>query len=251
MSDKSAIQWTDATWNPVRGCSVVSPGCTNCYAQTMAHNRLSGPGRPYEGLTNKHGKWNGKVRLVPELLDQPTRWKKPRMIFVNSMSDLFHPAVSLDFIDAVARVMADTPRHVYQILTKRPARANRIGFIHPWPANAWLGVSIENDDYVWRMYLLQKTSASIRWVSAEPLLGPLDLGDMDGIHWLVCGAESGPGARPMDIEWARDLRDQCRDLDVPFFMKQICKNGRKLPLEQWPEDLRIRQWPKAREDSLT
>ncbi len=246
MSEKTQIAWCNSTWNPVRGCSVVSPGCTNCYAMTMAHNRFGGLGMPYEGLTNKHGAWNGRIRLVPHMLDQPRKWRKPRMIFVNSMSDLFHEGVSFEFIDQVFGVMVDTPRHVYQILSKRARRMSVYARHGPQPDNLWLGVSVETREYVDRVGFLLDAIAPVRWVSAEPLLGPLALEPyLERLDWVVCGAESGPEARPMHLDWARSLRDQCADRKVPFFMKQLCHNGRKIPLDQWPEDLRIREWPQT------
>jgi len=232
MSANSSIEWTEATWNPVRGCDIVSPGCTNCYAMKVAH-RFSGAGKPYDGLTKltKGGPvWTGQVRLVPEALGMPLRWRKPRRIFVNSMSDLFHEDVPDGFITEVWRTMADTPHHTYQILTKRPARmaenlrrALSIGdFIAPPLENVWLGVSVEDQRRAdERIPLLLLTPAAVRWLSVEPLLGPVDLwpwiADLD---WVVVGGESGHGARPMDQDWARSLRDQCNEAAVPFFFKQ-------------------------------
>ena len=248
MGDKSTIEWTDATWNPVRGCSIVSKGCTNCYAMRQAH-RSSGVGGAYEGLTklSKGGPvWTGKVRTVPELLQQPLRWKRPRRIFVNSMSDLFHEDVPDEFITKVWTTMADAPQHVFQILTKRPRRMRdyllprlSIGdFIAPPLSNVWLGVSVEDQAAAdERIPFLLQAPAAVRWISAEPLLGSIDvcryLGNPlakpypflvpvtapapRGIDWCVTGGESGPGARPMHPDWARALRDQCAGAGVAFF----------------------------------
>jgi len=248
MADHSAIEWTDATWNPVRGCSLVSAGCTNCYAMRDAH-RFSGPGTPYDGLTKltEHGPvWTGEIRLVPELLDQPLRWEKPRRIFVNSMSDLFHPEVPSEFIAAVFHRMAMAKQHIFQVLTKRPERMfqwctgkysfglGRTG--EPVTlTNVWLGVSVEDQATAdERIPILLQTPAAVRWVSAEPLLEPIDLFQVlpffplampkskqpPSLDWVVVGGESGPGARPMHPAWVRSIRDQCLAARVPFFFKQ-------------------------------
>ena len=254
MSGASAIEWTDATWNPVRGCAVVSPGCTNCYAMKQAH-RFSGKGRPYAGLTKmtRGGPvWTGEVRAVPELLDQPLRWKKPRRVFVNSMSDLFHQDVPVEFIQRVWAIMGGAPRHTFQILTKRPKKMMRLcSNTLPTYPNVWLGVSVEDQQRAdERIPLLLQTPAAVRWISAEPLLGPLDLlGDLTkhyrdadgpkrGLDWVVVGGESGPGARPFDIAWARDIVRQCKAASVPCFIKQLgavtLTNGVQRPGEWWP-----------------
>jgi protein gp37 len=296
MAQNSRIEWTDVTWNPIRGCSVISPGCKNCYAMKQAH-RFSGPGGAYEGLTQLTSNgpvWTGKVQFVEKHLADPLKWKKPRMIFVNSMSDLFHEGISDEQIDKIFAVMALCPQHTFQILTKRPermlkyltairregptkgyvdllfgrpARAFPVMFsklplnnetIAPWPLpNVWLGVSAESQKYAdERIPLLLQTPAAVRWVSAEPLLGPIDLTDLPvpssvtgyseksiletpyrfnvltnqdddhvynrhpKINWLVAGSESGPGARPAHPDWFRGLRDQCKAAGVPFFFKQ-------------------------------
>jgi protein gp37 len=243
------IQWTDETWNCVRGCSRVSSGCGDstgggCYAERQAY-RFSGPGMSYEGLvrmTPKGPRWTGKVVLVEDKLNDPLRWKKPRRIFVNSMSDLFHESLSDESIDRIFAVMGNCSEergHVFQVLTKRPARMleymntrarkawngprmNRSSFP---PNNIWLGVSVENQETAdERVPLLMETPADVRWISAEPLLGLIDLESvptMEGsIDWVVVGGESGPGARPMHPDWARSLRDQCVAAGVPFFFKQ-------------------------------
>lgn len=297
MGDKSAIEWTDATWNPTRGCSIVSRGCQNCYAMRVAH-RHSGPGRPYEGLTRMSARgpvWTGEVRLVPELLDQPLRWRKSKLIFVDSMSDLFHKSVPDEFIERAFAVMALSTQHIFQLLTKREerllrfmthqgrvlaeCREARVGRLaeaiarergenvdHPYwdafwewpPRNVWLGVSVEDQETAdKRIPLLLQTPAAVRWLSCEPLIGPVNLDRwigrdawLDGcvrcgqwdrdeagqlmcvcssaeyekfhpqLHWIVSGGESGPKARPMHPDWPRELRDQCAAAGVPFFFKQ-------------------------------
>lgn len=243
MAGDSSIQWTDATWNPVRGCSRVSSGCEHCYAERQAA-RFNGPGQPYEGLTRAtaHGPvWTGKVRLVPELLDWPLRKRKPLRIFVNSMSDLFHEDVPDEFIAKVFGRMRITPRHTYQILTKRPERMRawvnqQMPYIG-WPLpNVWLGVSVEDlamaDE---RIPLLLQTPAALRFVSYEPALGPVDFREyLRGprwfaseqpmnrwLDWLIVGGESGPGARPCDVAWIRSAVKQCRAAGVPVFVKQL------------------------------
>ncbi len=282
MADQTGIEWTDATWNPVAGCAVVSPGCTNCYAMKFAA-RLAAMGQAkYQGLTqpSKAGPvWTGKIALDDAALIQPLRWKKPRRIFVNSMSDLFHESVPDDFIDKVFAVMALTPQHTYQVLTKRADRMRSL--LHDWSLfaanvrsemndqapgwgmgddriveacirisagplpNVWLGVSVEDQKFAdERIPLLLDTPAAIRWISAEPLLGPIKLNDIEDcdnhrnydalrgqeiggyrdsgnkLDWVVVGGESGPDARPMHPDWARSLRDQCGYAGVPFFFKQ-------------------------------
>lgn len=222
MATVSTIEWTDTTWNPVRGCSRVSPGCTRCYAERMAH-RFSGPGKPYEGLTRNSGKgprWSGRVQLVYDVVDEPLRWRRPRVVFVNSMSDLFHENVPERFIKDVFEIMAEADRHTFQILTKR---ADRLAEVAPrllWPSNVWMGVSVENQDYVDRIDRLREVPAQVRFLSLEPLVGPLSDLDLNGIHWVIVGGESGPAARPMKRTWVRDIRRQCRKADVPFFFKQ-------------------------------
>ena len=221
----SAIEWTNETWNPVTGCTKVSPGCDHCYMYAM-YPRLRGMGvAGYNDAPDI-------VRCMPERLETPWQWKTPRFVFVNSMSDLFHAAVPLDFITALFKVMADTaPKgHIYQILTKRPGRTvywwqqNAHCFDQQWPSNVWLGVSVENEKYAPRLTVLERVPAPTRFVSAEPLLGKVDLRSWlqrEVLHWVIVGGESGPGARPMDLDWARDLRDQCNAYAVPFFLKQL------------------------------
>jgi protein gp37 len=336
----TSIEWTDKVWNPVRGCDLVSAGCRSCYAMRQAH-RFSGKGQPYEGLTKmtSHGPvWTGKVRTVPELLDMPLRWKRPRRIFVNSMSDLFHEDVPFEFIVAVFGVMAASMQHTFQILTKRPQRmlewfgwlAERGGlgpFIRsiridgdrtipnyftgvmrtteirgktvramndPWMQvfnaaavvgaaplpNVWLGVSVEDQATAdERIPLLLQTPAAVRFLSCEPLLGPIDLRRHleaqtheracpkgYGIGWVIVGGESGPGARDFDIRWARDIVAQCRAAGAPVLMKQLgarpvwsdeddssepphwgrisLRDRKGGDMAEWPEDLRVREYPR-------
>ena len=238
------IEWTDETWNPIVGCSKVSPGCDNCYAVGTVHRGLAEQHRGLtvraEGATD----WTGEVRVVESMMDRPLRWKKPRRIFVNSLSDLFHPDVPDETIARIFAVMALAPQHTFQVLTKRPQRmADMLSTMLFWKVvashcaddqtaslswpyrtaianhqglpNVWLGVSIESDRYAFRAAHLRRTPAAVRWISAEPLLGPLPSLDLTGIDWLVVGGESGPKARPMHPQWVRDLRDECTDICCP------------------------------------
>lgn len=212
MADHSRIEWTDATWNPVTGCTKVSQGCKHCYAARMA-TRLQAMGVPRYA----HG---FAVTLHPDLLDLPRHWVRPRRVFVNSMSDLFHSQVPDDYILRVFAVMAALPQHTFQVLTKRPERARALAPQLPWPSNVWCGTSVENDAVIARVDLLRDVPAAVRFLSCEPLLGPLTRLDLLGIHWVIAGGESGPGHRPMEADWARHLRDLCQQEDVPFFFKQ-------------------------------
>ncbi|MGD9712758.1 MAG: DUF5131 family protein [Thermomicrobiales bacterium] len=212
MADRSAIEWTNATWNPVTGCDKVSPGCARCYAETFAERFRGVPGHPYEQGFD--------LRIWPKRIDQPLRWKKPRMIFVNSMSDLFHERIPLDFIQKVFSSMERADWHTFQILTKRPERAVELADRLPWPENVWLGVSIENRRFVKRADLLRQVEPARRFISAEPLLGPLEGLDLTGIDWLIAGGESGHRSRPVHVEWIRELRDRCVREDIAFFFKQ-------------------------------
>jgi len=229
---KSAIEWTHSTWNPLTGCNKVSQGCKNCYAERMA-KRLRAMGVPNYA--------NGfKLTLHPEALDLPLTWKKPRLIFVNSMSDLFHEKVPVEFIQKVFETMRRANWHQYQILTKRSQRLFELGPEIDWPSNVWMGVSVENEDVRFRIDHLREVGARIRFLSLEPLLGPLPKLNLRGIHWVVVGGESGPGARPMEEEWATDIRDQCLRQRVPFFFKQWggvfkCRNGRVLEGRTWDD----------------
>ena len=217
----TGIEWTDATWNPTTGCDRVSPGCDNCYALTLA-GRLKAMGQPkYQHDGDQRTSGPGfRLTLHPDVLGAPLRWRKPRMVFVDSMSDLFHPDVPLDFIRRVFDVIAATPQHTYQILTKRSVRLKDVCASLDWPPNLWMGVSVEADRWAFRARHLAEVPAAVRFVSAEPLLGPLPSLDVAALGWLIVGGESGPGARPMRPEWARDLRDRCAAASVPFFFKQ-------------------------------
>lgn len=242
---KSRIEWTEATWNPVAGCTVLSPGCSNCYAMRPAARQVLLRTQKYVGTTRMSGgrpKWTGLVNVDEVVLQAPRKWKKGRKIFVNSMSDLFHEGVPLDFLRRTFAVMAETPQHTYQALTKRAEYLEQRSKELPWPDNLWMGVSVENADYTWRIDHLRRVPAAVRFLSLEPLLGPLDHLNLDGIHWVIAGGESGPGARPMQPEWARSIRDQCVRAGVAFHFKQwggIDKKsaGRELDGREWNE------WP--------
>lgn len=222
MAQKSMIEWTMATWNCIRGCSCVSPGCAKCYAMGIAA-RFSRPGLPFHGFATMvpmGPKWTGKVALIEDLLDQPLRWKKPKLIFVNSMSDLFHEALPEPDILRVFDVMNRANWHTYQILTKRSEHLAELSPRLPWAPHIWMGVSVENADYVHRIEDLRHCGAHVKFLSLEPLLGPLPSLDLHGIDWAIGGGESGRGARAMDPDWVRDIRDQCQAAGVPFFFKQ-------------------------------
>ena len=225
MAQFSSIEWTETTWNPVTGCSKVSPGCKHCYAERMAR-RLKAMGNPRYR--------NGfQVTLHHELVELPLKWSKPRTIFVNSMSDMFHEAVPLDFIQAVFDTMNRAPQHNFQVLTKRSGRLREIsGELH-WTDNIWMGVSVELAQYEFRIDDLRATGAAIKFLSLEPLLGSLNGISLSNIDWVIVGGESGPGSRPMEKAWAREIRDNCKVLGIPFFFKQWGgfnkkKNGRIL-----------------------
>ena len=247
MSGPSAIEWTDATWNPTTGCDRVSPGCDHCYALTLA-GRLQAMGvKGYEADGDPHTSGPGfGLTTHSDRLDAPLRWRKPRMVFVNSMSDLFHPAVPDEFIGRVFDVMMRAEQHTFQVLTKRPARMR--SFVNSWLGeswaqwipNLWLGTSIESDRYAFRADRLRETPGAVRFLSLEPLLGPLPWLDLTDIDWVIVGGESGLSARSMDPGWARDLRDRCVAADVPFFFKQWGgrtpkANGRLLDGRTWDE----------------
>ncbi len=211
MAQQSPIEWTEATWNPVTGCDKVSPGCAHCYAETFAERFRGVRGHPYEQGFD--------LQLRPERLKQPLAWRKPRMIFVNSMSDLFHERVPEEYIASVFGVMQQASWHTFQILTKRSERLADLADTLPWPDNVWMGVSVENQRWTTRIDALRRVPAAIRFLSCEPLLGPLQL-DLTGIHWVIVGGESGHGARPMQPAWAHDIRAQCEAARVAFFFKQ-------------------------------
>jgi protein gp37 len=221
VADRSAIEWTQATWNPTTGCDRISTGCDNCYAMTLA-KRLKAMGSPkyqHDGDPRTSGP-GFAVTAHPDTLQIPLRWHRPQTVFVNSMSDLFHARVPLAFIRQVFDIMTATPRHTYQILTKRAARLAKLAPQLDWPANVWMGTSVETADHLDRLDHLRQVPAAVRFVSAEPLLGPLDDMDLSGIGWVIVGGESGPNARPMHPDWARSIRDQCQDSGVAFFFKQ-------------------------------
>lgn len=276
MGDRSGIQWTNATWNPMVGCTHVSAGCDNCYAAHEASTRLAHT-RQYQGLA-VNGQFTGEVRLLPERLEQPLRWRKPRRIFVNSMSDAFHPGVPIEYLAKMWAVMALTPHHQYQVLTKRPQRARgnlgspvfakllpeaikeQAWAMRQPPAttpalplpNVWVGTSIENADNLRRLGALRGTPAAVRFLSLEPLLGPLPDLDLTGIHWVIIGGESGPGARRMHPIWAYDIVAACDAQGVACFVKQMgyvlaaewgMSDRKGTHLDEMPIVLRVREYP--------
>lgn len=232
MAHGSGIEWTESTWNPVTGCTKVSPGCKHCYAKRMAERLQAMGQRNYV---------NGfAVNLQPHMLDRPLTWKKPQTIFVNSMSDLFLEDVPLDYIREVFGVMRRAHWHRFQVLTKRAERMEQVSAKLSWPENVWMGVSVENNGYLPRIDRLRNTGAQVKFLSLEPLLGPLDELDLGEINWVIVGGESGPRARPMDAEWVLSIRNQCRAANVPFFFKQWGgknkkKAGRVLEGRTWDE----------------
>ena len=242
MAQNSSIEWTNATWNPVTGCTKISAGCDHCYAERFSERFRGVPDHPFESGFD--------LTLRPGRLEQPLQWKKPKMIFVNSMSDLFHKGVPFDFIDRVFDTMEQADHHVFQVLTKRSSRLRnyvnkRYGDAEA-PMNIWLGVSVEDKSKRSRIKHLQDTAAGIRFLSIEPLIGPAGTLDLDGIHWVIVGGESGPGARPIEEEWVTDVRDQCIHEQVPFFFKQWGgfrpkTGGRQLQGVEWSEfpDMRV------------
>jgi protein gp37 len=241
MAASSSIEWTESTWNPLTGCTKISPGCKHCYAERMAH-RLQAMGQPHYA--------NGfELTLHEDALELPLRWKKPQMIFVNSMSDLFHKDVPVDFIQRVFEVMRRAHWHQFQVLTKRSARLAELDRQVDWPANVWMGVSVETATYQYRINHLRSTQAKIKFLSLEPLLGPLTQLNLTGIDWAIVGGESGPGARPMERAWVVEIRKQCERARVPFFFKQWGginkkKAGRELEGQTWDE------MPRAVESAL-
>jgi protein gp37 len=244
VSQRSKIEWTDSTWNPVRGCTKISPGCAHCYAETFAERFRGVPGHPYE--------FGFDLRLVPEKLNEPLSWKKPRRVFVNSMSDLFHDKVPDDYVRQVFSVMERAHWHQFQVLTKRPERVVELNGVLPWPEHIWLGVSVESSRYRHRIDSLCQTSARTKFLSLEPLLGDLPRLNLAKIDWVIVGGESGPGARPMNPDWIRQIQRQCQVKHVAFFFKQWgtfgpdgvrrskSDNGRLLDgktWDEWPHDL--------------
>ena len=231
MADRSKIEWTEATWNPVRGCTKISAGCQNCYAEAFAERWRGIPGHAYEQGFD--------LRLVPEMLDLPLRWKTPRKIFVNSMSDLFHEGVPDEFIIEVFDIMRLASKHQFQLLTKRPERLAELSSRLPWPRNVWVGVTIENQTTANRLQHLLTVPAHIKFISFEPLLGPIDI-DLNGVDWVIVGGESGPHARPLDLEWVREIRNQCTRVGVPLFLKQL--GGRREKYGKQKAILDGQQW---------
>ena len=235
MATGSAIEWTETTWNPLTGCTKVSQGCKHCYAERMA-KRLHGMGHPNYA--------NGfKLTLHEHLLEVPLTWSRPRLVFVNSMSDLFHPDVPLEFVQRVFDTMVRAPRHTFQVLTKRSERAADLASALPWPSNVWMGTSVEMQRYTERIDALREIPAQTRFLSLEPLLGPLVHLDLSGIGWMIVGGESGPKARPMAEEWATGIRDQCLDQRVAFFFKQWGGTNKKM-------DCTPNREPRAKSTSL-
>ncbi|NER33160.1 MAG: phage Gp37/Gp68 family protein [Oscillatoria sp. SIO1A7] len=227
MNTHTGIEWTDETWNPTTGCNKVSPGCAHCYAESMTKRFPNG--FPNGFKFTKH----------PGRLDKPKTWRKPKRIFVNSMSDLFHEQMDIDFLQEAFQTIRETPWHIYQILTKRHDRLVELSSQLEWPDNVWMGVSVESQQYVKRVDCLRRVPAAVRFLSCEPLLGPLAL-DLTDIHWVIVGGESGPKHRPIDLDWARDIREQCRAAEVAFFFKQVGgrtpkAGGRHLDGEVWEE----------------
>jgi len=232
MGANSSIEWTESTWNPVTGCDKISPGCKHCYAERMAH-RLQAMGQ----ASYRNG---FALTLQPHMLELPLRWKRPQRIFVNSMSDLFHPEVPLSYIQQVFSVMERASWHRFQVLTKRSERLVQLSADLPWPDNVWMGVSVENDRYDFRIDHLRATAAQVKFLSLEPLLGPLPNLNLTGIDWVIVGGESGPGARPMEPEWVRGIRAQCNRAQTAFFFKQWggaikSRTGRALDGRTWDE----------------
>lgn len=242
MSDQSTIEWTDATWNPVTGCTKISPGCDNCYAERFSERFRGVDGHPFETGFD--------LTLRPGRLEQPFSWKRPRMIFVNSMSDLFHKEIPTSFIDKVFDTMERADWHIFQVLTKRSSPLRR--YVNqryknaPSPNHIWLGVSVEDAARVSRVRHLQEANASVRFLSVEPLIGPIGRIDLQGIHWVIAGGESGPKARPVEEEWVCELRNQCRAKGVAFFFKQWGgktpkSGGRTLQGREWNEFPKLRR----------
>jgi protein gp37 len=232
MALSSTIEWTQATWNPLVGCTKVSPGCKYCYAERMSarlramalqiQKEGGSPGRKgsYLSIVNEQGAWSNTVAIVEEAVEEPLRWRNPKTIFVNSMSDLFHEKAPAPFIERVFRVMEAASWHTFQVLTKRPERALKLSAALPWPPNVWMGTSVENEGVLSRVDSLRHLPARILFLSLEPLLGPLPSLDLSDIDWVIVGGESGPKARPIRVEWVREIRDKALSSKVPFFFKQ-------------------------------
>jgi protein gp37 len=232
MAQASSIEWTESTWNPVTGCTKISAGCAHCYAERMAKRlQAMGQGRYHNGF---------RVTLQPDVLDLPLHWKRPRMIFVNSMSDLFHKDVPTTFISKCFAVMQQASHHTFQVLTKRAGRALELARHLPWANNIWMGTTVENADYTHRVDALIRIPAAVRFLSLEPLLGPIPRLPLKDIHWVIVGGESGPAARPIDPSWVLQIRNQCTAHNVPFFFKQWggihkSRSGRELEGRVWEQ----------------
>lgn len=252
MAQASTIEWTQATWNPVVGCRKVSSGCANCYAERMskrlaamatadmAAGRNPGKKAAYLHVINQRGRWNGDVFLNETVVDAPLSWRSPKLIFVNSMSDLFHEDVPLPFVQSVFATMNRCTHHTFQVLTKRPERARELSPSLTWTSNIWMGTSVENNAVVRRVHELKRTHAKVKFLSVEPLLGPIPRLPLAGINWVIVGGESGPGARHMEAAWVRQIRDRCVHRNVPFFFKQwggVAKGaaGRTIDDRTWDE----------------
>ncbi|MFJ5220963.1 DUF5131 family protein [Streptomyces sp. NPDC088354] len=241
MSDRSTIEWTEATWNPTTGCDRVSAGCDNCYALALAKRLKAMGAAKYQNDGDPRTSGPGfDVTIHSDALDIPYGWKSPRTVFVNSMSDLFHARVPLDFVRQVFQVMADTPQHTYQVLTKRARRLRQVAPKLDWPDNVWMGVSVESEAELARVDDLRLVPAAVRFLSCEPLLGPLEGLDLEGIDWVIAGGESGPRHRPLDEAWVTGIRDACQKAQVAFFFKQWGgrtpkAGGRKLEGRTWDE----------------
>ena len=248
MGGASAIEWTDATWNPIAGCTAISPGCFNCYAARLALRleRFGGrSGEKYRGTARRSSSgraiFTGTIRVDEAVIDAPKFWRRARRVFVNSMSDVFHESVPDELIMRLFRVMAESPRHTFQVLTKRPQRALGLTGQLPWAENIWLGTSVESDEYYWRIGALQAiVDVRVRFLSCEPLLGSLPSLPLDGIDWVIVGGESGPGARPMDPAWVQEIQEQCGSKSIAFFFKQWGgvnkkRTGRLLGGKTWDE----------------
>ncbi|MER6123030.1 phage Gp37/Gp68 family protein [Streptomyces sp. NPDC001795] len=249
MGDRSAIEWTEATWNPTTGCDRVSAGCDNCYALTLA-KRLKAMGSPKyqsDGDPRTSGPGFG-LSVHPDALRVPYGWKSPRTVFVNSMSDLFHARVPLDYVRQVFEVIADTPQHTYQVLTKRARRLRQVAERLEWPENLWMGVSVESAKELPRVDDLRQVPAALRFLSCEPLIGPLDGLDLAGIDWVIVGGESGSGARPMDLAWATDVVRASEKAGCAPFVKQLgsCWGRSHKDIERFPAALRVRTYPERR-----
>ncbi|WP_220126739.1 DUF5131 family protein [Actinomadura madurae] len=239
MAQGTGIEWTEVTWNPTTGCDRISSGCDNCYALTLARRLKAMGTEKYQndGDPRTSGPGFG-ITLHVDALQQPYAWRSPRIVFVNSMSDLFHARVPLDFVCRVFEVIANTPQHTYQVLTKRSSRLRKLAGKLDWPDNLWIGVSVESEEVLYRVDDLRSVPAAVRFLSCEPLIGPLTRLDLAGIDWLIAGGESGPGHRPLDPRWVTEIRDKCLSADVPFFFKQW---GGRTP-KQGGRDLEGRQW---------